>query len=698
MVSHGLKKQLVSPETGLYNQAWKYRGVTVRKRVAGFVIWPSSDFLRFLQGISLNELTHAGPHVIKGKTMKKTTIASLIGLLFSVSAYAQESATHTEEVVVTASRIEQARQDVIADISIITREQIERAGQSTLVEVLQQQPGIEITNNGGPGKASGIFMRGTNTSHVIVLIDGVRLNSATAGTTTFENLPVALIEKIEILRGPATSLYGQDAIGGVIQIFTKQGDGAPKFFAGVGYGTYDTKTAEAGVHGSIGDTRFALGVSSLDTDGFSALKTSNPNLDDDDGYRNLSFTGSISHKIMEGHELGLQLFHSEGHVRFDNRFNIDPFSPAFNPAFSDNADITQHSYAFTSKNQITSNWLSTLRAGEGVDKSVTYAALGPFTTESRSLFKTKQRQYSWQNDIGLPLGTLTLLYDRLEERVDSTTDFKQTSRNNDGYHIGYLLNHGPHSIQLNYRSDHNSRFGTNDTEGVGYGYRFNDNWRVTTSYGTAFKAPSFNDLFFPDFFGLPTSNPDLKPEKARNAEASLRYTKNNSAASLTIFENKIRDLILLDENFIPGNVSNARIQGMTLTGTHVWNNWQFGGSVDVLSPRNRDTDNLLVRRANRHASLNTSYTLGEWRFGAEAIASSARYNDAANTQRLAGYSIFNLTTDYAISKEWQLKARLNNVFDKDYALAYDGDPAAGGFVYATPGSNLFVSIRYQTAP
>ena len=630
--------------------------------------------------------------------MKRTTIASLIGLLFATSVSAEEITTQAAKVVVTAHRIEQARENVIADISVITREEIERAGQSTLVELLQQQPGIEITNNGGPGKASGIFMRGTNTSHVIVLVDGVRLNSATAGTTTFENLPVALIEKIEILRGPATSLYGQDAIGGVIQIFTKQGDGAPKFFASVGYGTYDTKTAEAGVHGAVGDTRFALGVSSLGTDGFSALKTSNPNLDDDDGYRNLTFTGSISHKIVEGHEIGLQLLHSEGHVRFDNRINIDPFFPAFNPAFSDNADITQHSYAVTSKNQITSSWLSTLRAGEGADESVTYAALGPFTTESRSLFKTKQRQYSWQNDINLPLGTLTLLYDRLEERVKSTTDFKQTNRNNDGYYIGYLLNHGAHSVQLNYRSDHNSRFGTNDTEGVGYGYHLDDNWRVTASYGTAFKAPSFNDLFFPDFFGFPTSNPDLKPEKARNIEASIRFAQASSSASLTVYENKIRNLILLDENFIPGNVSNARIQGLTLAGSQAWNNWQFNASVDVQSPRNRETDNLLVRRANRHASFNTNYTWGDWRFGAEAIASSARYNDAANTQRLAGYSIFNLTTDYTINKEWQLKARLNNLLDKDYVLAYDGDPAAAGFVYATPGSNLFVSIRYQTAP
>ncbi len=494
---------------------------------------------------------------------------------------------------------------------------------------------------------------------------------------------------------PASSLYGADAIGGVIQIFTKKGEGEPHFYAGLGYGTYDTKTAEAGVRGKVEGTSFALNASSYDTNGFSALKTNNPNLDDNDGYRNLSFSGSLTQQITEGHDIGFQFLSSEGHTQFDNRFNIDPFTPAFNPKFSDNADISQLNYAVSSHNQFTSNWLSTLRLGEGIDESVTFSALGPFTPTSRSLFRTKQRQYSWQNDVTLPLGTLTLLYDRREERVVSTTDFNKEHRNNDGYLVGYLVNHGNHSLQANYRSDHNSAFGTNDTGSLGYGYSITNNWRVTGSYGTAFKAPTFNDLYFPDFFGLPTSNPDLKPEKSRNVEASLRYEDATSTASLTAYNNEIRDLIALDVNFVPFNVDEARIQGLTLAGTQRWDSWQLKGSIDVQSPRDKETDNLLVRRANRHASATLTREWGDWQFGAETIASSARYNDPANDQRLDGYTIFNLTTDYKIKEDWKLQARLNNLFDKNYALAFDGDPAAGGFVYDTPGSNLFVSIRFE---
>ena len=199
--------------------------------------------------------------------MSKKIITSLIALAFTSPSYSAEN-IELEDVVVTASRIAQPRESVIADVTVINREEIQRSGQATLVELLQLQPGIEITSNGGAGKTAGIFIRGSNSSHVVVLIDGVRVNSATLGTTTFENLPITQIDKVEILRGPASSLYGQDAIGGVIQIFTKKGEGKPRFYGSVGYGTYDTKIVEAGVSGQINDTSFALNLSGSNTDGF----------------------------------------------------------------------------------------------------------------------------------------------------------------------------------------------------------------------------------------------------------------------------------------------------------------------------------------------------------------------------------------------------------------------------------------------
>lgn len=614
--------------------------------------------------------------------MKKAILKGLIGLSLSELAYAADTAT-LDEVIVTATRTPQQQESVIADVSVINAEEIKRGGQSTLIELLQRQPGIEITNNGGAGKTSGIFMRGTNTGHTLVLIDGVRVQSATAGTTTLENIPIQQIDRIEIVRGPATSLYGQDAIGGVIQIFTKKGVDGFKPYVNLGFGTYDTTLAEAGLRGKQNDTAYALNVSANKTNGFSSLDTSNPNLNDKDGYRNLAVTGSLSHKIAEGHEVGLTLMHSKGKTRFDNSYNLDP-SSAFNPAFSDYANLQQDVYSLFSKNQILNNWHSTVRISQGIDETVNYAALGPFTSESRSLFRTKQDQFNWQNDITLPLGTLTLMYDKLIDRVNSTTDFDKTRRTNEGYVASYVANIGAHSFQASAREDHNSSFGNNVTGGIGYGYNINDQWRVTGSYGSAFKAPTFNDLYYPGY-----SDPNLKPEKSDNLEASLRYRDDTLNASLTAYENNIRNLIVLGS--LPENINKATIQGITLAASNRWDNLEVGGSVDIQSPRDDETDKLLRRRANRHGQMHLGYSLQDWRFGAEMIASSARYEDAANTLRMSGYTLFNMTAQYKVNRDWTVQARANNIFDKNYYLVIDGN----GFAYNTPGANLFVNIRYE---
>jgi vitamin B12 transporter len=620
--------------------------------------------------------------------MKKVIIASLIGLIFIPNAYSAENIA-LDDVVVTATRTPQPRESVIANVTVIDQAEIQRSGQSSLIDILQRQPSLEISNNGGAGKLSSIFIRGANSDHTLVLVDGIRINSATSGTTAFENLPVDLIERVEILRGPAASLYGQDAIGGVIQIFTKKGQGKPKFYASIGYGTYGTKKAQAGAYGAIGDTRYAFGVSSQDTDGFSALKTNDQNLDDKDGYRNLSATGSLSHQITDGHELGLQFLHSKGQTHFDNRFN----TYAYDPSYRDHAQLEQYSYSFFTKNQLTSNWLSTLTVGQGFDEYTNYTGVGAWVPIGRSQFRTKQHQLSWQHDFTLPVGTITAAYDRLEERLKSTTNYDKTSRNNDGFYIGYLANIQNHTIHANYRSDHNSVFGINDTQSIAYGYQFNDAWRTNISYGKAFKVPSFNFLYYPT-----NQNPNLIPEKSDNVEASLRYEKLDTTASVTIYQNKVRDLILSNSStgFTPFNVNKATLEGITLAASHQIEHWSIGGSIDIQSPRNEATNQLLPRRANRHAKANVAYQWNRFRIGTEVMSSSKRYNDAANKQPLAGYTLFNLTSEYAFNAQWKLQARLNNVFDKDYALAFEGDPKTTGFIYDNAGSNLFVNLRWES--
>ena len=611
--------------------------------------------------------------------MNKKLIPGLIGLAFASPLFAAEQ-INLDEVVVTASRTPQPRESVISDVTVIDQEEIQRGGQTTLVELLQRQASIEITSNGGAGTTSGIFIRGTNTNHVVVLIDGVRIQSATAGTATFENLPSELIDRIEILRGPASSLYGPDAIGGVIQIFTKKGVEGFKPYASLGLGSYDTRIVTGGVRGKLGSTGYALNLVAKNIDGFSALDANNTVLNDDDGYRNLGVTANLSHQIVEGHDIGVQFLNSKGTNRFDNRFN--------GSGFSSKARSEQQSLALLSNNQITSFWLSKLRIAEGRDESKTF---DEFSLPQGDIFNTRQTQINWQNDISLPIGTLTLMYDKLKDKVDSNTDFDETKRTNEGYVASYLANLGQHSLHASLREDHNSQFGNYVTGGLGYGYNFNDQWRLSSSYGNAFKSPTFNDLYFPGF-----SNPNLKPEKSDNLEASIKYQGNNSSFSVTAFENRIRDLIGFDLNtFTVENISKVRIQGLSFAASKQFDQLDVSASADFQSPRNLESDNLLVRRANRNAKLNLGYQWQAWHFGAEIMSASTRYNDNDNRLSMGGYTVFNLTSQYKINPDWSIDARANNIFDKNYRLALDGNPATSGFAYNTPGANLFVNVRWQ---
>ncbi|PKO45222.1 MAG: TonB-dependent receptor [Betaproteobacteria bacterium HGW-Betaproteobacteria-22] len=619
--------------------------------------------------------------------MKKTIIASAISLAFTSPIVAAEN-INLEDVVVTASRIQQQRTSVVGDVTVINREEIERTGAGSITDLLRAQPGVQISTNGGAGTGSSIFLRGTNADHVVVLVDGLRINSATLGTTSFENIPLGQIEKIEILRGPASSLYGADAIGGVIQIFTRKTEaGKPLVHAAVGLGSYDTKTAEAGISGSVSALKYGINVSSFDTDSFSAKRIRTGKDKDDDSYYNYSVSTFAELELAHGHTWGLQFFESKGHAEFDNKFE-------------NFGEQTLQSYAFTSKNQFMDVWHSTFKLGMGVDDSDSRSS-----PTSLSKFRTEQFQLSWQNDFKLPLGIVTLAYDRLEQdaksKSNNVTSFKK-ERNNDSFFAGYVADVGNHAVQLSLREDHNTQYGNNTTGGIGYGYRITPEWRVTTNYGKAFKAPTFNQLYFPNF-----GDPNLSPEKSDNIEAAFKYSGEKLSAGMTVFENKIRDLIEFSGatttgctlgGFCPVNVGKVKIRGATFEGKWQINeNFLLAGNMTVQSPRNEDTEQLLVRRGNRYGTVSLTHQLGNFEWSTEITGASTRYNNATNTKVMQGYSLINLTANYRISPEWKLQARANNVLDKNYVLAYTGNSTTS-VPYNTAGSNLFVGLRYDMKP
>jgi vitamin B12 transporter len=626
--------------------------------------------------------------------MKSTITATLIGLAFSPITSAADIAL--EDVIVTATRVSQAKSNTISDVTVIDRDEIGRAGANSLTDILRTQPGIQINTSGGAGTASSVYLRGTNDSHVVVLIDGLRVNSATLGTTAFENLPVGQIESIEILRGPASSLYGADAIGGVIQIFTRNSAiDKPRVYAAIGAGTYQTKTAEAGISGKVDGLKYGLNVSSKDTESFSAKRIRTGKDTDDDSYRNLSASGFLEWELAQGHSWGLQFLESKGHNEFDN--NFENFG-----------DQTLQSYAFTSKNQFTEFWHSTFKLGVGIDDSTSHArpntnpASASFNPTGESKFRTEQQQLTWQNDLKLPVGTLTLAYDRLEQDVSSVSNVRtryDRERNDDSYFAGYVADIGQHALQLSLRENHNSQFGNFTTGGAGYGYRFSPAWRATASYGKAFKAPSFNQLYFPNF-----GDPNLEPEKSDNIESSIKYTGQRWRAGVTVFENKIRNLIAsvgpatagcTFGGFCPINVGKVTIQGATFEANwDISNSLLLSGNYTVQSPRDESNDNLVARRGNRYGTISLQHQIEDFRWGAEVNGASSRYNDIANTKSMSGYLLVNLTANYQLAPEWKLQLRANNILDKNYILSYTGN-GINDVPYNTAGSNLFVGLRYD---
>ena len=601
----------------------------------------------------------------------------------------------TSDVFVTATRTSIPKKNVIADITLISEEEIKLAGSSSLPELLQRQPGIEISNNGGQGKVSTLFLRGASSTHSVILLDGIRIDSATAGLTAIENIPLSQIEKIEIVRGPASSLYGQDAIGGVIQIFTKKGLNGFKPYISFGYGKYNTSIAQGGIRGGDDTTSYAINLSSQNSRGFSAFEpNTNPaataniyNLDKD-GYRNKSVSASLSHKINEKLDINFQYFLSQGKNKYDNRFaNSDPSIDWKNTQ-------DQESLSGTVNSQLTNYWKSSFRVGLGIDDYVEkQRSISYVTREVDNVYKTIQNQITWQNDILLPLGSLVLLYDKLDQKINVTdTSYSKKDRQNDAYMIGYNLNQANHNFQANVRKDFNSVYRDATTGNIGYLYAMNSNWSIASSFGTAFRSPTFNYLYAGSY-----ANPDLQPEKSKNIEAQLKYQSDAEFFSFVTFKNKITDFIISDgtTGYRPYNINTAEIYGATVSSSHFMNHFQVKSSFTVQSPMNESADKYLPRRSNFFGTVGLNYFIQNWNLGFEATGSGNRYNDAANLFNIPGYIKTNLFADYQINKNLTMNARVDNVLGKNYTYAYEGNPTTDGFRYQTPSQSFFISLRYE---
>jgi vitamin B12 transporter len=589
------------------------------------------------------------------------------------AAQAPSAPIPLDPIVVTAARSPQRLLDLVADVTVIDADEIARGGLLGIVALLARQPGVEIVQNGGPGATAGVFLRGANAAQTLVLVDGMRVASASSGATALEAIPPEQIERIEILRGPASSLYGADAIGGVVQVFTRRGASGMHANASLAYGTYDTGSVSAGASAGNDVARASIVVAGRRSAGFNTIvNPANPSYDPDrDGYRDASVSASGELQFAAEHALSVRYFKS----RLDNQFDA-------RDAFDDRTITTLTTWQAALDDRFASWWRSRVSAGDGSDRSVSKFASGDFP------FETRQRQYAWQNDLTLPAGALTLAVERREERVTSNAGFAIDARDTNAVTAIYRLVAGDHAVQANLRHDDGSQFGGRTTGALAWGYRFLPQWRVTASAGTAFKVPTFNDLYFPGF-----SNPDLEPETSRNIEAGVQASGGRDEwrwqARAVVYRNRVDDLIVLQCDASachPNNVARATLEGITLAGDAQWRDTALSASLDLQSPKDADSGHLLPRRARRHGVVSLAQAFGPLRVVGEVSASSARFDDAENTRRLAGYAVVNVAVEWALDSRTTLFVRGENVFDRDYELAAD---------FATGGARVFGGVRWQ---
>nr|VFK79480.1 MAG: vitamin B12 transporter [Candidatus Kentron sp. SD] len=574
-------------------------------------------------------------------------------------------ATEIDPVVVTATRTARTADDTLAPVTIVTRDDIKRQQAQSIRDVLRGMPGIGIANSGGAGKNTSVYLRGTESDHVLVLIDGVKVGSATSGTTSFQHIPIEQIERIEIARGPRSSLYGSEAVGGVIQIFTRKGGGRTKPFFSIGYGAHHTYDITAGISGGGERGWYNLSISGVDTKGFDAKATEEP---DDDGYRDLSGFLRAGYRFHNGIDVDIHAMRARNDTEFDG-------------SFQNESESVQQVLGGTLRYSPMDPWQLTLSAGQSRDDLDSFKD-GVF----KDRFDTTRHTFLLQNDFSVTdKHLLTLGIDYQDDRIQSTKAFRLTSRDNRGVFAQYQGALFAHDLQFSLRRDENQQFGARDTGSAAWGYAFGEGLRISAGYGGAFKAPTFNELYYPNY-----GNPDLGPEESRSFEIGLDGKVPWGRWNLDAYETRIDDLIAYDASTTAAaNIQKTRIRGLESTFATRMQDWDIEANLTLLDPENRSSDNpgnVLPRRARQSLRFDADRQFGKYAIGATLVAENERYDDLANTEKVSGYATLDLRAEYELTRDWRLQARVENVFDKDYETVAS---------YHQPGRGLFLTLRYQ---
>ncbi|MEJ6820691.1 TonB-dependent receptor domain-containing protein [Pseudomonas sp. LF-5] len=605
--------------------------------------------------------------------MNRSCLALPLLLLTTASAFAEtferDEALKLPDTLISANRQVEARNDSSAANTVFTREDIDRLQPGSVTDLLQRVPGVQVAQAGGRGSLPGIYIRGTQSAQSLVLVDGQRIGSSTSGDSNLQHLNIDQIERVEVLRGSRSVIYGSDAIGGVIQIFTRRGTEQslqPRLH--LGFGSHQTRERSLGLAGGDEKTRFNLGASLDETAGLDRTHESYPSDSDHDAYRNKAISLSLSHALTDDIEVGVNLLDNRGKSEFDNpfgRFDTSTFASVQQQPYSDFNVSSVSSYVDARVNEA---WKTRVEFGHTENREKTLDKL----SDERTVFNTYRDSVNWQNDLTLDArNSLILGGDWYEDRINSSTAFEENSRWNRAAFIQHRYQADSFSTELGLRHDDNQQFGGQNTWSGTFTLPLNPDNDLLLSYSEGFRAPTFNDLYYPDF-----SNPALKPETSKSYELQWRsQLSDSSRLEASIYRTDLEDAIIFGSNSRPENVASARINGFEAALKQELFGWQSNLGVAIIDPRDRDTGHTLARRARRTMSWDLDRQFDRLSLGASWQTVSSSYDDKDNTQSLGGYGLIGLRSSWALNREITLDLKVDNLLDKGYSRAlysYDG--------------------------
>lgn len=570
---------------------------------------------------------------------------------------AQPAANTLNPVVVTAALAPRTANESLSSVTVLDEATLRRQDPVSITDLLRGQPGVDVSTNGSFGKNSSVFIRGSGSGQNVLLIDGIRLRSATSGGAAWQHLEPRMFDRAEIVRGPRGSLYGADAIGGVIQLFTPQGEEeGPQPRISVGGGSFNTQRLSTGISGKEGGTRYSFSASHFTTDGQPIRRDG-----DDKGYDNTTALARVSHTFESGAEAGVLALRARGHNEYDGGEN----------------DFVQQVAGIYGELPITDNWRSRLTLSESRDESDNINSFGD------SVFNTKVSTARWENTLTAGAHELIAGAEYSEDRVKSTTAYDETSRSNVAVFTQALLDFAPFTVQASLRFDDNEAYGEEVTGSVGVGYDLDAYHTLRANYGTAFNAPTYNQLYYPGF-----GNPDLESETSQSIEVGVRgqyaYWFWDAALYQTDIDNLIAGQGLLF------NVPETRIRGAELAAGVELDDWTLAAALTYTDPENRLTGKRLQNRASQSLRLDVDRELGDWSVGGSWIAQNHRYRDTQNQDRLSGYGQVNLRAGWQFAPLWSARVTLENVLDQDYITTRSFD----GADYLNAGRAGFLSVHY----